>query len=245
MPETNNNQFLNNMSMKQLMAMFDLFPHTLFWIKDMNHKFIHVNQAFIENRKLKKAEDIIGKTDFDLFPIHLARQFFRDDNKVLAGQQVTERLEMNVSQTGDKAWYSTSKRPIINDNDEIIGSYGITQQLKKQAMALLGGDSLSVAVDYIREHFHENFTIDKLAEVSHLSISALERRFKRHLKKSPKQFINEVRLESAQKLLVESNLPIAQVGYESGFPNPSYFTQQFRSFFDELPSDFRKNYQII
>ncbi len=233
------------MGIKQLMSMFDLFPNTMFWIKDKNHKFIHVNQAFIDNRKLKKAEEIVGKTDFDLFPIHLARQFFRDDNKVLAGQQVTERLEINISQTGDKAWYSTSKRPIINEYDEIIGSYGITQQLEKQAVALSGIEVLTVPVDYIREHYHENFTIDELAQVSHLSVSALERRFKNHLKKSPKQFINEVRLENAQKLLVETNMPIAQVGYESGFPNPSYFTQQFRVFFDELPSDFRKNYQIL
>jgi AraC-like DNA-binding protein len=245
MPETNNKQFLNNISIKQLMVMFDLFPDTMFWIKDKNHKFIHVNQAFIENRKLKEAEEIVGKTDFDLFPIHLARQFFRDDNKVLAGQKITDRLEMNVSQTGDKSWYSTSKRSIINESDEIIGSYGITYQLEKQAIALSGVDALDIAIDYIREHYYENFTIDKLAEVSHLSISALERRFKRHLKKTPKVFINEVRLENAQKLLVETNMPIAQVGYESGFPNPSYFTQQFRSFFDELPSDFRKNYKII
>ncbi|WP_026301403.1 AraC family transcriptional regulator [Colwellia piezophila] len=245
MSKTNNTQFLNNMGIKQLMSMFDLFPNTMFWIKDKNHKFIHVNQAFIDNRKLKKAEEIVGKTDFDLFPIHLARQFFRDDNKVLAGQQVTERLEINISQTGDKAWYSTSKRPIINEYDEIIGSYGITQQLEKQAVALSGIEVLTVPVDYIREHYHENFTIDELAQVSHLSVSALERRFKNHLKKSPKQFINEVRLENAQKLLVETNMPIAQVGYESGFPNPSYFTQQFRVFFDELPSDFRKNYQIL
>ena len=245
MPKTNNKQFLNNMGIKQLMAMFDLFTDTMFWIKDKNHKFIHVNQAFIENRKIKEAEEIVGKTDFDLFPKHLARQFFRDDNKVLAGQQVTDRLEINVSQTGDKAWYSTSKRPIINENDEIIGSYGITHQLEKQAIAFSGVDALNVPVDYIREHYHEDFTIDELAQYSHLSVSALERRFKKHLKKSPKQFIIEVRLENAQKLLVETNMPIAQVGYESGFPNPSYFTQQFRYFFDELPSDFRKNHQII
>ncbi len=56
---------------------------------------------------------------------------------------------------------------------------------------------------------------------------------------------NEVRLENSQKLLVETNMPIAQLGYESSFPNPSYFTQQFHSFFDEMPSGFIKNHQII
>ena len=245
MNNTNNKQFLNNMGIKQLMEMFDLFPGILFWIKDKNHKFIHVNQEFIEHSNLSGPADILGKTDFDLFPIHLARQFFRDDNKVLAGKEVTERLEMNINHKGDRAWYATSKRPIINEYNEIVGSYGITRHLEKQALALSGAEALKIPVDYIREHYQQNFSIDKLAEISYLSVSALERRFKKYLNKTPKQFISEVRLENAQKLLVETNIPISQVGDESGFTNPSYFTQQFRSFFDELPSDFRKNYQRI
>ena len=78
-----------------------------------------------------------------------------------------------------------------------------------------------------------------MAAIAYLSVSALERRFKKYLAKTPKQFINEVRLENARKLLVETNIPISQIGEETGFNDHSYFSKQFRLFFGELPSTYR------
>ena len=72
-----------------------------------------------------------------------------------------------------------------------------------------------------------------------LSVSALERRFKA-FSETPNQFINEVRLENARKLLVETRLPVSQVAY-SGFPEPSYFTKQFRRLFGEIPRSYARN----
>jgi len=236
-------QFFHQMGIKQLISMFDLLPGVLFWIKDSQHNFIHANQSFIEHKGVKGIEHIIGKTDFDFSPAHLAKQFIRDDDKIIAGQHVTERLEMNISQTGETAWFSTSKRPICNENGKVIGSYGITRHLQKQAMALSGVEAIKIPVDYIRKNYQNPFTIEDLAEVAHLSVSALERRFKKYLAKTPKQFINEIRLENARKLLVETNIPISQVGDQTGFPEHSYFSKQFRLFFGELPSEFRLNYR--
>jgi AraC-like DNA-binding protein len=233
--------FISQIAVEQLITMFDLLPGVLFWIKNKDHHFIHANQAFLEHQGIKHLKSLLGKSDFDFSPIHLAKQFSRDDDKVLAGQCVTDRLEMNMTQTGDAAWYATSKRSITNEYGEIIGSYGITRHLQKQAMALSGVEAIQIPVDYIRANFQKHFTIDELAEVAHLSVSALERRFKKYLAKTPKQFISEVRLENARKLLVETNTPISQVGDETGFTDHSYFSKQFRLFFGELPSDFRKN----
>ncbi|MDG1751488.1 MAG: AraC family transcriptional regulator [Thalassotalea sp.] len=234
-------KFIEQMGGEQLITMFDLLPGVLFWIKDKNHNFIHANQAFIDHKGVKGLKKIVGKTDFDFSPAHLAKQFIRDDNKILAGQSVTERLEMNMTEKGDAAWYATSKRSITNNLGEIIGSYGITRHLQKQTIALSGVEAVKVPVDFIRANYHQHFSIDELAEVAHLSVSALERRFKKYLAKTPKQFINEIRLENARRLLVETNTPISQVGDETGFTDHSYFSKQFRLFFGELPSDFRKN----
>lgn len=242
MNDKNFNSFVNQMGVEQLIRMFDLLPDVLFWIKDSSHNFIHANQAFIEHKGVKGIEKIIGKTDYDFSPTHIAEQFIRDDEKVLAGRSVTERLEMNMMQSGDTAWYATSKRAITNENGDIIGTYGITRHLEKQAKALSNVDAVKEPVDYIRQNFRHAFTIEELAGVAYLSVSALERRFKKYLAKTPKQFINEVRLENARKLLIETNMPISQVGDETGFSDHSYFSKQFRLFFGELPSDFRRNY---
>jgi AraC-like DNA-binding protein len=234
--------FVSQVDISQLISMFDLLPGVLFWVKDHEHNFIHANQFFIEHHNVKNLNKIIGKTDYDFAPIYLAKQFMRDDEKVLAGKSVTERLEMNMTQSGDTAWYATTKRPIMDKDGKIIGSYGISRHLQQQAKALSNVEAVKIPVDYIRNNFHQQFTIEKLSEVACLSLSALERRFKKHLAKTPKQFINEVRLENARKQLIETNKPISQIGDDTGFSDHSYFSKQFRLFFGELPSDYRANY---
>jgi len=243
MSERKLSSFVNQMGVEQLIEMFDLLPDVLFWVKDSNHDFIYANQTFIEHQGVRGLEEIIGKSDYDFSPPHLAKQFFRDDEKVLAGKNVTERLEVNMSQSGDTAWYATSKRPITNEQGNIIGTYGITRHLERQAKALSNVDAVKVPVDYIRKNYQQHFTIDNLAEVTYLSVSALERRFKKYLDKTPKQFINEIRLENARKLLVETNISISQIGDDTGFNDHSYFSKQFRLFFGELPSAYRNNYR--
>ncbi len=243
MTEKKFNSFVTQMGVEQLINMFDLLPDVLFWIKDSEHNFIHANQSLIEHKGVKDIERIIGKTDFDFSPLHIAKQFISDDEKILAGKTVTDRLEMNMTQSGDTAWYATSKRPITDVQGNIIGSYGITRHLEKQAKVLSSIEEIKVPVDYIRQNYHQQFTIEKLAKLAYLSVSALERRFKKHLAKTPKQFINEVRLENARKLLVETNMPISRVGDETGFNEHSYFSKQFRLFFGELPSSYRLNYR--
>lgn len=230
---------LNSIECLQLVKIFDLLPDILFWIKDHHHRFLYANKAFIEHQGVKSLDQVIGKTDYDFAPAHIAKQFIQDDEKILAGQRVTERLEMNIGTDGKFAWYSTSKRPLTNSQNTIVGSYGVTRHLEKHAMALTGLEAVQSPVNFIKENYHRQFSIEELADVAHLSVSALERRFKKHLKKTPKQFITELRLEKARRLLVETAIPIADVGERSGFADHSYFSKQFKRLFGELPSEFR------
>lgn len=236
-------EFLNLIGAEKLIDMFDLLPITLFWIKDTNSTFMHVNQAFIQHKSLKDLSQIVGKTDYDFSPDYMAKQFVQDDKKILAGEIVTGRLEVNMTQSGDPAWYATSKRPLTDKDGEIVGSYGITRLLHEQANALSAVEAVKTPVNYIRENYHLQFTIEELAEMSHLSVSALERRFKKYLSKTPKQFINEVRLENARRLLIETNLSVTQVVDQTGFVDHSYFSKQFRNFFGEPPSQLRVNHR--
>ena len=137
------------------------------------------------------------------------------------------------------AWFSTSKKAILADDGQILGTYGVTRHLQKTSKALSHVRAIEGPVNYIREHYHRNICIEELAELAHLSVSALERRFKKHLAKTPNQFINEIRLENARKLLVETRLPISQIAYQCGFSEPSYFSKQFRRLFGEIPSQMR------
>ncbi|WP_245929396.1 AraC family transcriptional regulator [Agarilytica rhodophyticola] len=219
--------------------MFDLLPDVLFWIKDKNSCIVHANEIYIERFGFKSLKDIQGKSDYAFSPAYLAKQYITDDQKVMAGELVTERLEMNTSDDGGIAWFVTSKRPVYNDISEIVGSYGITRYLEPSAKILSDIEEIKGPVDFIRENFQHNITVEQLAQHAHLSVSALERRFRKYLAKTPNQFINEVRLENSRRLIVDTSLTISEIAYRSGFSDHSYFSRQFKALFDELPSELR------
>ena len=103
-------------------------------------------------------------------------------------------------------------------------------------------DALKEPVAYVRKNYMQNICLEQLAEITHVSISALERRFKKFLGKTPKQYINEVRLENARRLLIETNIAIATIANDTGFAEHSYFSRQFQKLFDQCPSEYRQEH---
>ncbi len=233
-------QFINKFGVKQILEMFDLMPDVLFWVKDEECRWVYANKNFLNHLGVTSLSQITGHTDSDYSQPHIANQFMVDDEKVMNGDVVNNRLEMNNEKSGEVAWFTTSKRALYDTTGKVIGSYGITRHLEKTSRTLSAMDALKVPVNYIKNKYMHDICLQELAEISHLSISALERRFKKHLAKTPKQFINEVRLENARRLLVETNHAIAIIASETGFTDHSYFSRQFKKLFGELPSTFRE-----
>ena len=235
-------ELIQQFGVKQIISMFDVIPDILFWVKNEQGQFVYANLNFTEHLGVSSLNQIFGLTDFDFFPEHIAKQFVVDDLKVLKGEIVSNRLEMNHTTSGETSWFITSKRPLYDDNNSAIGSYGFSRHVEKTSVALSGMEAIKIPVTYIRENYMNEISLNQLAQVTHLSISALERRFKKYLYKTPNQFINEFRLEMSRKLLLESNLSIAVVASEVGFPDHSYFSKQFKRLFGQLPTEFRQAY---
>jgi AraC-like DNA-binding protein len=226
-----------------VLHMYDLLPDIMFWVKDAGGRLIHANQCLLDHSGVDSLEQAIGLTDFDFAPQHIAKQFIADDQRVMHGESVTDRLEMNMPESGEISWFTTSKRPLMNASGAIVGSYGISRHLEKTSVAFNAMVALKAPVTFIRDNYMHTINLSDLAEVSCLSVSALERRFKKFLLKTPNQYICEVRLENARRLLVETTLPVALVADQSGFPDPSYFSRKFSQVFSQLPSEFRASYQ--
>jgi len=235
-------KLLDQISIEQLMIMFDFMPDMLCWIKNSKSEFIYGNQYFLSHLGVKTLEQVMGKTDYDFSPKHIAKQFVVDDQKVMKGASVNNRLEINTLLSGDIAWFITSKHVLTNNENTVIGTFGLSKHLNKTQASTSSMEAVKRPVDFIRENYHRNLTVKEIAQLSHLSISALERRFKKHLGLTPKQFINQIRLENARRLLIETQLPIAQIAHETGFADNSYFTRQFMKYFEELPTTLRKQY---
>ncbi len=87
--------------------------------------------------------------------------------------------------------------------------------------------------------YRENYTMDKLAQISNRSLSAFKRDFGRVFQSSPAKWILSRRLSDACVLLVNSDKSMSEIAFESGFETLSQFDKAFKRFFKTTPSAFR------
>ena len=90
----------------------------------------------------------------------------------------------------------------------------------------------------------ENFGVSQLASEISWSKSQLYRKVKSLSGKSVNQFINEIRLQEAAKLILESDLHASEISYKVGFSSPSYFNKCFSKYFGVTPGEYKENPQI-
>lgn len=230
--------FDNLDALEPAFRVLELLPDTHAWVKDCDGRFVRGNDLFYQRFGFSSVEDLTGKTDFDLAPADLARQYRTDDDQVLKGITVIDRLEL-IGGAADVEWFLTSKWPVYNGHGNIIGSLGISRHLNRAEANTIPFQELSAPINYIRQHFADRISVADLATACNLSVSALERRFRKHLDKTPHQYITEVRLEHGKRLLSESDKAIGTIALETGFADHSHFTRAFRRHFGIAPSQTR------
>ena len=99
---------------------------------------------------------------------------------------------------------------------------------------------IQVVVDYLTPHLNESFTIQSLSEMAQVSQTSFRRLFKAHTGKSPSDYIPELRMTSAARMLLTSDREIAEIGYQVGFSDANYFSRTFRQVFGVSPHQYRR-----
>ena len=81
-------------------------------------------------------------------------------------------------------------------------------------------------------------SVERFAQQMAMSQSQLYRKLKALIDLSPNEFIRSLRLQKAAKLLSKRTGNVAEIAYEVGFNNPSYFAECFQKQFGKLPSEY-------
>ena len=112
-----------------LRTVIDIIPDYIY-VKDRDSKFIVDNRAVASNLGCT-PEEVIGKTDFDFFPEELARQFFADEQAVMAsGEPLISREEPNYYPITDSwGWHLTTSVPLKDPRGNIIGLVGVSRDI--------------------------------------------------------------------------------------------------------------------
>jgi hypothetical protein len=113
-----------------LRAMLDNFPY-LVWLKDRDSRFLTVNQTFARSCGKARAADLVGLTDFDVWPRELAERYVADDRQVIAhrGQVFVEEP---ILDRGTTRWFETFKTPVLDEEGRVLGTTGFARDITER-----------------------------------------------------------------------------------------------------------------
>lgn len=114
-------------SAASLRAILDNSPY-LSWLKDAEGRYLKANKAFADYARLEDARQVVGKTDFDLWPIELAEKYRADDAEVMALRQ-QKHVEELLLDGSKEHWIETFKTPIIDESGNVLGTTGFVRDI--------------------------------------------------------------------------------------------------------------------
>ena len=97
---------------------------------------------------------------------------------------------------------------------------------------------------YIRRNIRHQISVEHLANYMRLDPSQVYRIFMANTGKSPKQVINDMRMEKACEFLTKTDLPIREIAEWMDYEYQSHFTKQFKAKMHMSPSQYRLLYKV-
>ncbi len=130
-----------------LRTLIDWVPDLLY-IKDVEGRFVISNRAHLKVLGAAREEDVIGKTDFDVFPAEFAEQYSADEREVLrTGLPMVERAEPIVDRQERKGWVLTTKSALRDELGRVTGLVGMGRDITAQRLA---EEALAIERDLVR-----------------------------------------------------------------------------------------------
>ncbi|MGZ4981920.1 MAG: PAS domain S-box protein [Methylobacter sp.] len=100
------------------------------YFKDRNHVFTGASQTLVSiTEPSEHWTDLLGQTDYDVFPEEYADIYYRLEKQVFAGIPVAREIQKTLSTKGKEGWVDNRKYPIFGTNGDIIGLFGIARDI--------------------------------------------------------------------------------------------------------------------
>mgnify|MGYP000270817492 CR=1 FL=1 len=166
-----------------------------------------------------------------LIALHSGRRLINDDPRVYDNRKTISEL--------------------IKDNDRMAASIlvetqGLMQILFSRFIQNSKSNKIQMrsaiyeVLNYIKEHLHESLTVNDLAKRFNLSPDHFSKVFQQRFGMRPSKYIQTVRIERSETLLLTTNNTLAQIAEKTGWESVSYYTRIFKKVTGQTPGQFRK-----
>jgi len=118
-----------------LRLLIDNIPDRIY-LKDRKHQFILGNDTVVKYEGFKYEKDLLGKTDFDLYPKELAERFYAVEKEVIQKRRpLLNNEELFINKQGNEQWTLTTKLPLQDETGNILGIVGIHRDITERKKA--------------------------------------------------------------------------------------------------------------
>lgn len=226
---------------EEWLKQFWFFKNTLTCVKNLKSQFVFGTQSFMEMCGTTDPEKIYGQTDRAFFPLYLADQYIEEDQLVFAGEMIADKDWMVPERKGIVTWCQSSKLPIKGASGEIIGLMCTLNNFYVADDQLKSVTALTRAIRFIEQNYHQKIKIDQCAEVAKVSMSTLNRNFRKVYHTSIGEYLTKVRIHAACHELKDTTLGMTEIAFRCGFFDLSHFSRQFKKTMRMTPLQYRKH----
>lgn len=212
----NSPEYYNNLGLKTDNIILQFLPDFL------GDSFYGINETILLKKLIQRANNGIEFKDPQLkkkvFELLIKLNDTSGFESILIMMEILHRLSISTDIT---QFASSGFSKEINEKDS---------------------ERINKVYQFVLNNFHREIQLSEVAELSFLGISPFCRFFKKRTHKSFSQFLNEVRIGHACKLLIENNLSISQITYSCGFNSQTNFNRQFKKLKNVSPRDYQKTH---
>lgn len=179
-------------------------------------------------------EEFISMIRHNKVPVAEVIQYFQSIVIYYSTKNQVDDLELYevIHQLAD----DTSFQEKISIVRKIIAAARTTQREKVYSPAVQ--DILS----HVEDSYDEDISLKQLSEDLHINVMYLGQLFKKEVGMSLSKYLNNYRIEQAKKLLTETNLAVAEIGFKVGYQNQAYFYRVFKSSENKSPKEYRNDF---
>lgn len=163
-----------------LRILIDNIPDFIY-VKDLKSRFVIANRKLAQVHHLKSTDEIIGKTDHDLYPAELADKYYSDEQEIQqTGKSMINRKEVTIDEEGIEIHLSTTKVPLKGKDGTVIGLVGIgrdiTHLIRAEEILLERSrelESVNTLLEEKQEEIQQQ-SEELVAQKEHLTVANLE-----------------------------------------------------------------------
>jgi len=124
-------------------------------------------------------------------------------------------------------------------NLKLLSSISFQKKINKTQ-----NSKLDRVYEFVMNNFSNPISLDEISDIAFMNKTAFCKYFKDRTNKTFNQFLTEIRINYAKRLLMEGDRQIAEIGYECGYNNLSNFNRQFRKLTKATPGSFQSRYKM-